>query len=65
MKSRWTYKQDLLQMVQALPDEIAIADFIADLQFRAKVDERLAALDRGESVSHEEVLAHLDKWRRK
>ena len=54
-------KQDLLQMVQALPDEVAIAD----LQFRAKVDERLAVLDRGESVSHEEALAPLDKWRRK
>ena len=58
-------KQDLLQMVQALSEEIVIDDFTADLQFRAKVDERLAAFDHGESVSHEEALAHLDKSCRK
>lgn len=58
-------KQDLLEMVQALPDEVSIEDFIADLEFRAKVDERLAALDRGESVPHEEALARLRKWRQK
>ena len=58
-------KQDLLEMVQALPDEISIEQFIADLEFRAKVDERLAALDRGESVSHEEALSRLRKWRQK
>jgi predicted transcriptional regulator len=58
-------KQDLLEMVQALPDEVSIEDFIADLEFRAKVDERLAALDRGESVSHEEALARLHKWHQK
>lgn len=44
-------------MIRALPDEILIEDFIADSEFRAKVVERLAALDRGESVSREEALA--------
>jgi predicted transcriptional regulator len=58
-------KQDLLEMVQALPDEVSIEDFIADLEFHAKVDERLAALDRGEFASHEEALARLRKWRQK
>lgn len=48
-------------MIRALPDEILIEDFIADSEFRAKVVERLAALDRGESVSREEALARLDK----
>ena len=58
-------KQDLLEMVQALPDEVTISDFIADLEFRAKVDERIAAVDRGETVSHEEAVEHLRKWRQK
>ena len=55
-------RQELLKMVEALPEEVAINDFIADLKVRAKVDERLAALDRGEFVTHEEALARLDKW---
>lgn len=55
-------KQDLLEIVQALPEEVAIDDFIAELQFRAKVDERLADADRGDTVSHEEAIAHLRKW---
>lgn len=58
-------RQDLLEMVEALPEEVAIDDFIARLQFRAKIDERLADADRGDTVSHEEAMAHLHKWRRK
>lgn len=58
-------KQELLDIVQALPDEVTISEFIADLEFRAKVEERLAAVDRGETVSHEEAVAHLRKWRQK
>lgn len=56
-------KQELLKMVEALPEEeITISDFITDLEFRVKVDERLTALDRGEFVTHEKALAHLNKW---
>lgn len=58
-------KQDLLEMVQSLPEEVAIDDFIADLQLRAKIDERLTDADRGDTVSHEEAIAHIRQWRLK
>ena len=55
-------KQQLLEMVQALPDEIPIGDFIAELEFRAFVEERLADVARGDTVSHDEAVANLRQW---
>ena len=55
-------KQDVLKMIEALPDDVSVDEVIEELQFRAKVEERLAALDQGDKASHEEALLRLRKW---
>ncbi|MGE0495987.1 MAG: hypothetical protein AB7S38_42670 [Vulcanimicrobiota bacterium] len=55
-------KQKVIEMIQSLPGDPSVEEILAELNFRAKVDARLAALDRGEKVPHEEALARLRRW---
>lgn len=55
-------KKDILQLIEAMPEDISLLDVIEELSFRAKVDEGLAALDRGEWVSDQEARKRLRKW---
>lgn len=56
-------KQEILKIIQDLPDDVSIEDAIAELSFRAKVEEGLEQLDRGEWISHEEVEKRVfSKW---
>jgi len=50
--------QDLLQR---LPDDVSLEDIAAELRFIAAVRQDLSELDRGESVSIEEVES-LSSW---
>ncbi len=57
-------KQDVLTVVESLPEDISLQDVIQELTFRAKVEERIADLDKGDTASHEEALARLHRWRK-
>ena len=58
-----TSKQEALKIIHALPDDVTMAQIRDSLDFRAKVDEGLAAIERGDVVSHDEALKVLRKWR--
>ena len=47
--------QQVIEMIQALPDESTIHDIMADPYFRTKVDRGLKELHEGQTVSHEAV----------
>ncbi len=49
-------------MLNTLPDDVTIEDIQYHLYVLDKVHRGLEAADRGETVSHEEVVASLKKW---
>jgi predicted transcriptional regulator len=55
-------KEQVIQMIQALPDEVSIDDIMAELYFRLQVDIGLKELDEGKGVTHEEVEKRMAKW---
>jgi predicted transcriptional regulator len=55
-------KQQVIEMIEALPEESTVDDIMAELYFRVKVDAGLKELDGGKAVSHEDVKDRLSKW---
>lgn len=48
-------KQQVINMIEALPEEITIDDIMAELYFMKQVDAGLKELDEGKGIPHEEV----------
>jgi len=55
-------KQQVIEMIQRLPEDVSIDDILEELYFRLKVDEGLRQLDEGKSIPHAEVEARLARW---
>ena len=55
-------KEQVIQMIQALPDEVSIDEIMAELYFRLQVDAGLKELDGGKGIPHEEVEKRMAKW---
>lgn len=55
-------KEEILKMIEQLPDEASVADIMAELYFRQKVDAGLQELDEGKGLPHEQVEERLKKW---
>ena len=55
-------KQQVIELVKAMPDDATMDDVLEELYFKLQVDQGLAELDRDESILHEEVERRLAKW---
>jgi len=55
-------KQQMLKMIETLPDEITMDDIMAELYFKMQVDAGLQGLDDGKGLPHEEAKEKLSKW---
>jgi len=55
-------KQQVIQMIQSLPEEVTIDDIMAELYFKTQVDAGLKELDEGKGIPHEEVEKRMSKW---
>lgn len=55
-------KQQVIRMIQALPEDVTIDDIIAELYFKIQVDAGLKELDEGKGIPHEEVEKRMSKW---
>jgi predicted transcriptional regulator len=55
-------KQQVLKMIETLPDEITIDDIMAELYLKMQVDAGLQELDDGKGLSHEVAKEKLSKW---
>jgi predicted transcriptional regulator len=55
-------KQQIIQMIESLPDNVTVDDIIAELYFRLQVDAGLKELDEGKWIPHEEVEKRMSKW---
>ena len=50
-------------MIRDLPEDATYDDIQYHLYVQQVIEDRLAAVDRGETVSHDEVKRQLAKWR--
>ncbi len=57
-----TIKQEVIKMIQQMPEEVTVDDIMAELYFRQKVDLGLKELNEDKGISHEEVKERLKKW---
>ena len=52
----------VLKMIRQMPDDATVADIMAELYFRQKVDQGLKELDEGKSIPHDQARERLQKW---
>ncbi len=55
-------KEIVADLLERLPDDVSMEEFLRQAEFMAGVREGLAELDRGEYISIEEVEAELPTW---
>lgn len=55
-------KQQVIQIIQSLPDDVTLDDIMAELYFKLQIDAGLKELDEGEGIPHEEVEKRMSKW---
>ena len=61
-KQLMTDKQRALETISAMPDDCSLKEIAERIAFIAALRRGLDQLDRGESVSHEEVKQKLASW---
>ena len=55
-------KQQVIQIIQSLPDNVTLDDIMAALYFKLQVDAGLKEIDEGKGIPHEEVEKRMSKW---
>ncbi|MBM4135791.1 MAG: hypothetical protein FJ241_03055 [Nitrospira sp.] len=55
-------KEQVIRIIQELPDEVSIDDIMAELYFKLQIDTGLKELDNGKGIAHEEVEKRMSKW---
>lgn len=55
-------KQEVIRLVQSLPDSATMDDIMGELYFKMQVDGGLKELDEGKGISHEEAEKRMGKW---
>jgi len=55
-------KQQVIQMIQSLPEDVTVDDIVAELYFKLEVDAGLKELDEGKGIPHEEIEKRMSKW---
>ena len=55
-------KEEVIKMIEELPEDITVSDIMAELYFRQNVDEGLKELNEGKGISHEEAKKRLNRW---
>lgn len=55
-------KNEVIKMIERLPDDAGIADIMAELYFRLKVETGLKELDEGKGITQAVARDRLNKW---
>jgi hypothetical protein len=55
-------KNQLLEIIQTLPDEVTADDVIEKIILLQKIDKRIQQSNEGQIVSHQEAKSKLAKW---
>lgn len=55
-------KEVVIEMIRRMPEEATVADIMAELYLRQKVDEGIQQLDAGLGIEHDEAKKRLSRW---
>jgi len=55
-------KEQVLNMVRDLPEDVTLDDIMAEIYFKAQVDDGLKELDEGKGIPHEDVEKRMSRW---
>jgi hypothetical protein len=55
-------KQEVLEMLDRLPDQFDPEQLMGDLYLRAKLESAEAAVSAGKTVRHEQVVEQTQQW---
>ncbi len=55
-------KTEVIEMIERMPDNASVADIMAELYVRQKIEAGTQQADRGETISHEEAKQKLSRW---
>lgn len=55
-------KNEVIQMIERLPDDAGITDIMAELYFRLKVETGLKELDEGKGMTQAVARDRLKQW---
>lgn len=55
-------KEDLIQMIEKMPDNITISDVMEELYLRLEIQRAEQEIEEGKSLSHEVVKNEVEKW---
>jgi len=57
-----TIKEEVVNMIKNLPDEVGYDEIMAEIYFKQKVDKSLKQIDEGKVISHDEAKKRIEKW---
>jgi len=55
-------KDDVIEMIRQLPEDVTIDDIMEELYTRRRIEEGLRQVEAGEVISHEDVKKRLSRW---
>ena len=55
-------KEEAIQLIRELPEDSSLTDILAGLYFKQKVEEGLADIESGRTITHEEVRQRMVAW---
>ncbi|MBI5216933.1 MAG: hypothetical protein HY960_14360 [Ignavibacteriae bacterium] len=58
-------KEQVIEMIKKLPDDVTVDDIMGELYFKMQVDSGLKELDDGKGIQHEEVERRFSAWQAK
>jgi hypothetical protein len=57
-----TRKDEILEIIRRLPDDVTLPEIISAFQLYLKVDQGLREIEAGRGIPHEQARARLQKW---
>jgi predicted transcriptional regulator len=61
---RAVVKEEVIQLIEKMPDDCTVEDIFYELYLKRKVDKGLQDIEEGRVVKHEEVKQRMSKWSR-
>lgn len=55
-------KDEVIKLIQDLPDTVTVEDILYKLYARAKIEEGINELDDGKGISHADAMERIKKW---
>ena len=57
-----TVKEEVIRLIEALPDDVTTDDVLAEIHFKMQVDAGRKQLEAGQGIPHEVVKERMARW---